>query len=225
MRDVRTTTIFLFLVIFLWYGCSKEEESLPPVQPIKIVKPIKMPVPQKIETPSINQEVKPKPEEKEVEEINIATAEKKEEKRLESVFSEPQAQVARAEKFKEIKDIQFSKTSKGEDMVTFILNGNYPPQIFPTKKGKPRVVCDFFDASVRRSIRHQIKVNGNSIQQIRIGLHEGPNSKVRVVLDLAPYQNVDYQIQPVLFKDKHLFAIVVRKIQQPKNITKQTTNN
>ena len=196
-------------MLFLWYGCSKEEEPLP-VQPTKVVKPIKMPIPQKIETPSISQEIKPKPEEKEV----------KEEKRLESVISEPQTQVAKIEKFKEIKDIQFSKTSKGEDMVTFILNGNYPPQIFPTKEGKPRVVCDFSDAFVRHSIRRRIKVNGNSIQQIRIGLHEGPNSKVRVVLDLVPYQNDDYQIQPVLFKDKHLFAIVVRKIQQSKNITK-----
>ena len=203
MKASTITIIFLYLALFLLYGCSKEEEPLPPVQPIKIVRPIKMPGPQKIETSSISQEVKPKPEEKEV----------KEEKKLESVFSEPQTQVAKIEKFKEIKDIQFSKTSKGEDMVTFILNGNYPPQIFPTKKGKPRVVCDFSDAFVRHSIKRRIKVNGNSIQQIRIGLHEGPNSKVRVVLDLAPYQNDDYQIQPVLFKDKHLFAIVVKRIQ------------
>ena len=203
MKASTITIIFLYFALFLLYGCSKEEEPLPPVQPIKIVKPIKMPVPKKIETSSISQEIKPKPEEKEVKKI----------KNLEKVISEPHTKVARAEKFKEIKDIQFSKTSKGEDMVTFILNGNYPPQIFPTKKGKPRVVCDFSDAFVRHSIKRRIKVNGNSIQQIRIGLHEGPNSKVRVVLDLAPYQNDDYQIQPVLFKDKHLFAIVVKKIQ------------
>ena len=203
MKASTIIIIFLYLALFLLYGCSKEEEPLPPVHPTKVVKPIKMPVPQKIETPSISQKVKPKPEEKEV----------KEEKKLESVFSEPQTQVAKIEKFKEIKDIQFSKTSKGEDMVTFILNGNYPPQIFPTKEGKPRVVCDFIDTHLGSSIARHIKVNGNSIQQIRIGLHEGPNSKVRVVLDLAPYQNDDYQIQPVLFKDKHLFAIVVKKIQ------------
>ena len=203
MKASTITIIFLYFALFLLYGCSKEEEPLPPVQPIKIVKPIKMPVPKKIETSSISQEIKPKPEEKEVKKI----------KNLEKVISEPHTKVARAEKFKEIKDIQFSKTSKGEDMVTFILNGNYPPQIFPTKKGKPRLVCDFIDTHLGSSIARHKKVNGNSIQQIRIGLHEGPNSKIRVVLDLAPYQNDDYQIQPVLFKDKHLFAIVVKKIQ------------
>ncbi len=209
MKASTIIIIFLYLALFLLYSCSKKEEPLPPVQPIKIVKPIKMPVPQKIETPSISQEVKPKPEEKEV----------KEEKMPESVFSEPQTQVARIEKFKEIKDIQFSRTQEDEDMVTFFLNGNYPPQTFPTKEGKPRVICDFFDARLGSDIARHIKVNGNTIQKIRIGLHEYPKSKVRVVLDLDPNQNYDYHIQPILFKNKHQYVILVRRMQQTEEIT------
>ena len=201
----------LCLSLFLLYGCSKEEDPIPPVQSIKIVKPIKMPELQKNKPASINQQIKHKPQEKELKEEKIATVNNKRKERKESVFNEPQAQVSKIKKFKEIKDIQFSKTKNNEDMVTFFLNGNHTPRIFPTKKGTPRVVCDFIDTRLSSRIARNIKVNGNSIQQIRIGLHKGHNSKTRVVLDLAPHKNNDYQVQPVLFKDKNLFAILVKK--------------
>ncbi len=113
-RAMKASTIIiisLYLSLFLSYSCSNKQKTSPSEQSIEVVKPIKTLIPQDVKIPLISQEVKPKPEEKEV----------KEEKRLESVFSEPQTQVARIEKFKEINDIQFSRTQKGEDMVTFFL--------------------------------------------------------------------------------------------------------
>ncbi|NVM26535.1 MAG: SPOR domain-containing protein [Desulfobacterales bacterium] len=70
------TAISICLTLSLWCGgCSREEP--PPVQKIKEVKPIKMPVPEKAKTPLTNEEEKANTVVKEAEEVKTAALEQK----------------------------------------------------------------------------------------------------------------------------------------------------
>ena len=57
-----------------------------------------------------------------------------------------------------------------------------------------------------------MEANGKGIQQIRVGLHKGPDPKVRVVFDLVAHQDSDYEIQPVFYKDENLYALTVKRV-------------
>jgi len=107
---------------------------------------------------------------------------------------------------KKIREIRFEVTSKGEEKVTFVLNGPFLPETFAIEGDRPRMVCDFFSAFLGSGISDQIKVKGKVVQQIRAGVHGGPKPKVRVVMDLAP--QVDYNVQPIFFEDRHLYMLI-----------------
>lgn len=118
--------------------------------------------------------------------------------------------------FKEIKKIQFVKSEEGDEMVTILLGGNYPPQTFSLQDGKPRVVCDFTDIRLAGNIPRHIKTDGHLIKQIRIGIYKGSESsesKVRVVLDLVSHQDCEYEVRPVFIKDENLYSLIIKKIQ------------
>jgi len=73
---VSAATISICLTLFLWCGgCSREEP--PPVQKIKVVKPIKIPAPEKAETSVTDEEEKAKTGVKEAEEVKTAAVEEK----------------------------------------------------------------------------------------------------------------------------------------------------
>ena len=108
--------------------------------------------------------------------------------------------------FKEIREIRFEVTSKGEEKVTFVLNGPFLPETFAIEGDRPRMVCDFFSAFLGSGISDQIKVKGKVVQQIRAGVHRGPKPKVRVVMDLAP--QVEYNVQPIFFEDRRLYMLI-----------------
>ena len=73
---VSAATISVCLTLFLWCGsCSREEP--PPVQKIKVVKPIKIPAPEKAETSVTDEEEKTKTGVKEAEEVKTAAVEEK----------------------------------------------------------------------------------------------------------------------------------------------------
>ena len=108
----------------------------------------------------------------------------------------------------EIKEIKFEVTSEGEEKVFFLLSPFHPPKKFALNGERPRLVCDFFNARLAKGIGHRIKIKGNLIRNIRTAFHKGPNSKVRVVMDLAP--NQDYHTEQILLKDENLYIITVR---------------
>jgi SH3-like domain-containing protein len=111
---------------------------------------------------------------------------------------------------KEIKAIEFVMTPEGKEMVTFRLNGYYPPEPFSNLGNNPTVICDFFNARLGKGVKRAFEVNGNCIYRIRTGIHIGSRPKVRVVLDLVPDQT--YDIRPVFFKEENLFVLIVKKI-------------
>jgi SH3 domain-containing protein/AMIN domain-containing protein len=114
----------------------------------------------------------------------------------------------------EIRSIRFEKTSEGHELVIFQLNGYHPPKIFAATEERPRVVCDFSNARLGKDVGSTIEVNGGLIRQIRVGLHTGSRPKVRVVLDLTPEKNTDYEIQPFFFEDDNRFTLRVIRLQQ-----------
>ena len=110
---------------------------------------------------------------------------------------------------KEIKEIEFVMTPEGKEMVTFRLNGYYPPEPFSSLGNNPTVICDFFNARLGKKVKRSFKVNGDCIYRIRTGIHIGSRPKVRVILDLIPNQT--YDIRPVFFKEQNLFVLIVKK--------------
>ncbi len=91
-----------------------------------------------------------------------------------------------------LEDIEFNTPSSNEERITFKLNGTYIPKIFAIKGKKPRVVFDFPDTQTARTLNNIIKTNGKFIKQIRIGIHKGKNPKTRVVLDLIPDKDINF---------------------------------
>ncbi len=92
-----------------------------------------------------------------------------------------------------LEKITFDIISGGEEQITFTLNGLYVPKIFAMKGEKPRVVFDFQDTKPSRLLQNTINTNGKFIKRIRVGIHNEPTPKTRVVFDLMPDQDVDFK--------------------------------
>lgn len=91
-----------------------------------------------------------------------------------------------------LENIEFSSPSPDKEQITFKLNGSYIPKIFAIKGEKPRVVFDFPKTRIGGTLNNIIKTNGKLIKQIRVGLHKGENPKTRVVLDLVPDREINF---------------------------------
>jgi len=122
-------------------------------------------------------------------------------------LTSPEQQPPDTSTFKKIKDIEYIMTPEGEEMVTFQLDAYYSPKTFSIMGNRPKIICDFYGASLETGIERQLNVNGDLIRQIRIGIHKGTKSKVRVILDLVPDR--EYEVRPVFFKDENLFTLIV----------------
>ncbi len=101
--------------------------------------------------------------------------------------------LARAAGNPTLEAIEFEKSSADEEQVTFQLNGVYIPKIFAMKGKKPRVVFDFPDTKPARTLQNTVKTEGRFIKQIRMGIHKGEKPKTRVVFDLTPDMEIDFE--------------------------------
>ncbi len=81
-----------------------------------------------------------------------------------------------------IEKVEFQKDDGRIESVVFHLNGPYLPKVFSLKGENPRVVFDFMETKMARSIPAIITTQGAMIHKIRLGRH--PN-KTRVVVDLS----------------------------------------
>lgn len=101
-------------------------------------------------------------------------------------------------------------TPEGEEKVLFYLNGFYPPKVIVLEGEKPRVVCDFYDTNLNPKTKYPIKVNGNLLKQIRIGIYRRKTAKIRVVLDLKP--SYDYDVEQTFFMNESIYAIILKPL-------------
>jgi hypothetical protein len=214
----------------LGVGCT-EEEPLPPVKNTKVRKPIIRPVkkeametrpalelaskPEEKSAPKAKQGVaaaKAGPGKKKAEKVGTPKAEKKAsvEKGVKTAAKAPEASPKALDMGKIVKKIQFEALKDGGERITIELNGKYPPKIFALEGDKPRVVCDFFEATLAEGVRRSLQVNGKVIREIRTAEYKGKHGKVRVVLDLVPRSSADYQVQPVFYEKQNIYALVVK---------------
>ncbi len=91
-----------------------------------------------------------------------------------------------------LESIDFKAIGTDKEQVTFKLNGTYIPKIFAIKGKNPRVVFDFPQTGIAKTMPNSIKTDGTYIRQIRIGLHTGDNPRTRVVFDLTGEQKIDF---------------------------------
>lgn len=110
--------------------------------------------------------------------------------------------------FKEVKEVRVDKTSDKEEKITFVLGGFYPPKTFVLEEETPKIVCDFPDTRISEHIKPTIEVNGVYLKRIRLGIHEGPPSKLRVVLDMTP--NRSYSVKQTFYKKENYYTLTLK---------------
>ncbi len=93
----------------------------------------------------------------------------------------------------ELESIHFLKERNGKEVIQFQLSGNITPKVFDLPGEKPRVVFDFIETRYPAKEKRIIKAGGKLVKRIRVGLHNKPVAKTRVVIDLA--SSADYVIK------------------------------
>ncbi len=91
-----------------------------------------------------------------------------------------------------LKAIIFNKVDRDREEIVFQLNGTYIPKIFAIKGKKPRVVFDFYGVGMALTLPNSIETNGDFVERIRLGRHEGESPKTRVVFDLVPEKKIRF---------------------------------
>jgi hypothetical protein len=126
-----------------------------------------------------------------------------------------------------IKKVVFHETNGQSESVVFYLDGPWLPKAFALKGENPRVVFDFMETRLARSVPSSIAAKGDMIKKIRIGRH---SNKTRVVMDLAPGGTIDFdqkfnekeniltiQLYPAAVPEK--IETIVIKAEQEKVVT------
>ena len=91
-----------------------------------------------------------------------------------------------------LKAITFNKVDRDREEIVFQLNGTYIPKTFAIKGKKPRVVFDFYGVGMALTMPNTIETNGDFVERIRLGRHEGESPKTRVVFDLVPGKKIRF---------------------------------
>jgi hypothetical protein len=81
-----------------------------------------------------------------------------------------------------IEKVTFHGKNGKTESVIFHLNGPWLPRAFALKGEKPRVVFDFIETRLARSVPSSIDIQGEMIRKVRLGRH---TNKTRVVIDLV----------------------------------------
>ncbi len=123
-----------------------------------------------------------------------------------------------------LENIIFDSSGGDQEQISFKLNGAHIPKIFALDGKEPKVVFDFPDTKTSDLINQIIKTNGKFIKRIRIGLHEGPNPKTRVVFDLRPNKKIDFEQQFDNASNTLVITVFHAGSQpaEPKNSTRET---
>lgn len=102
--------------------------------------------------------------------------------------------------------IEFDDSSHRGEIISFKLNGFYPPVVFGIEEDVPRIVCFFKDTKSGEDLKELIESNGKFIKKVKISKYHNPDN-IRVVLDLVPGKN--YDLQQIFFKEENLFMVIL----------------
>lgn len=203
-----STVLILLFCLFLTRGCAEDDDySAPPGDDKKIFRE-KMPqasVPEKITMESVSDK-EPEDEKKRPD----PPLSLKNDVLIKMIPKQAKGDEIKENVLQEIREIRFETLSGGEEQVLFLMKGTEKKDLFALDGTPPRIVCDFFAAKIAGTVNKSIDLNGKIIRKIRIGIHEGSEPRVRVVLDLSARETGDYEVQPVSYEDVNIYAIIVK---------------
>jgi AMIN domain len=110
---------------------------------------------------------------------------------------------------KKILDIESDIKSTTAEMITIVLTGLFPPEAQVIEGKTPKIICDFPDVLMEKTIKRVIAINGRYIVQVRTGIHPPPEPKSRVVIDLAP--NRDYEVEQLFYEQNNRYSMIIRE--------------
>ncbi|MFP4347028.1 MAG: SH3 domain-containing protein [Desulfococcaceae bacterium] len=113
-----------------------------------------------------------------------------------------------AQKTYQLEAIRIESGKGSEEKAYFVFDGPKPPKTFFTQTGPTRVVCNFPNTRLSRDIRHKNVVNGQLIQNVRIGLHGEDKSDAWVVFDLV--QDQEYELEHI-FLEGRIYMLIFKK--------------
>jgi hypothetical protein len=111
--------------------------------------------------------------------------------------------------FKKILEIVSDLSSPSAEMITIFLTGQYPPQTQVIEGKTPKIICDFPDVLMDKTIKRMIPINGKYILQVRTGIHPPPEPKSRVVIDLVP--DHDYEVEQLFYEKNNRYSMIIRE--------------
>ncbi len=119
------------------------------------------------------------------------------------------AEAGEAVKTTKIESISYKVESDTKESITFVLSTPVTAKIFTLTGEKPRLVIDFPETGF--SGKNSIPVvNGNFARAIRIGIHQKPGQKIRVVVDLSKETAVDHS--QIYSEDNKKLTIVLQPV-------------
>ncbi len=90
-----------------------------------------------------------------------------------------------------VKSVSYKNVGNGTELVQFLLNDAQIPHIFMLDGEKPRLVLDF--AETTYAGKSTVPVEGGAhVRGIRIGFHNTPKRKTRVVVDLVQGSSIQW---------------------------------
>lgn len=129
-----------------------------------------------------------------------------------------------------IETIVFLGEENGSEVIQFHLTKDIQPKIFELAGENPRAVFDFVETVYSSRIKNKIKAGGRFVKSIRVGLHQHPVAKTRVVIDLE--KGDEYTIEQRYLLSKGVLEIRVsprKKIAElkaaPQKLQKHKTDD
>jgi len=118
-----------------------------------------------------------------------------------------------------LKNISFKTISDFEEQIIFQIDATEVPSFFAIKGDNPRVVFDFPNTTIGKDIKTKIETNGKYVKRIRVGLHKGPEQKVRVVFDMNPNEKIN--VKKIFNKDQKNLTVTIGSLTAPANQKKE----
>ena len=129
----------------------------------------------------------------------------------------PSATFAESTNTVKIESISHAVGPEDKESVTFKLDSNAEPKVFPIKGENPRLVIDF-PGSIYLGKNVIPLADGKLATTIRIGLHQTPGPKTRIVVDLA--KDVEIQYTRDYSEADHTLVVVLSpdSVVQPQKV-------
>ncbi len=110
-----------------------------------------------------------------------------------------------------IESIEYLGEKGAGELIQIELSKKIAPRVIKLPGASPRLVFDFVDSIKSKKIANTITADGKIISKVRVGIHNKPEVKVRVVIDLA--SNIKYKVSHGFEDSKpHMYILVSQPV-------------